>query len=176
MQKYTTIQIALTGVIAALYTAITYVLQPISFLAIQVRVSGALILLLPLFPEATLLGVSLGVLFANMTSPLGPIDLLSAPITLLAMIPLYLLRKKGIAAILAGGAIKSIVIAIWVSAMLQWAFGAPMALNFPLVLIGDLIAVIGLGSVLYVVLKRALPASLSIKAESNRENENPKTS
>jgi len=155
--------IAMAAIIAALYFTITIVLQPISFLAIQVRVSGALILLLPLFPEATLFGVSIGVFFANMISPLGAVDLISAPVTLVAMLPLYLFCKKGKKTdtmVIVGGVIKCIVIAAWVSLLLFWVFGIPFVINFPLVLIGDAIAVIGIGFPLFKVLHRYLPGAL----------------
>lgn len=159
-------KIAMTAVIASLYFAITIVLQPFSFLAIQVRISGALILLLPLFPDATLFGVSIGVLFANMVSPLGAIDLISAPVTFVAMLPLYFICKKGKkndALIIAGGAIKCVVIAAWVSLLLISVFELPywaFWLNFFLVLIGDVIAVIGIGFPLYKILHRYLPGAL----------------
>ena len=166
-------KIAMTAIIGALYFVITIVLQPISFLAIQVRVSGALILLLPLFPEATLFGVSIGVLFANMFSPLGLIDLVSAPVTFAAMLPLYLFCRKGKqndALIIVGGAIKSVVIAAWVSLLLYWVFGIPVEINFPLVLIGDAIAVVGIGFLLYKLLHRYLPGNINA---GNIEQPNP---
>jgi uncharacterized membrane protein len=160
--RQSSLNAALTAIFAALYFAITVIFQPISFLAIQVRVSGALILLCALFPEPILAGVTIGVFFANMLSPLGAIDLISAPITFLAMLPLYFLRKRGDGWIIFGGALKSVVIAAWVSLELRWVYHIPFIVNFPLVLIGDLVAVLVIGYPVYRVVKRYLPNFVSV--------------
>ena len=58
-------KIAVSGVIAALYVALTLLFQPISFYSIQFRVSEALMLLPLLFPESWI-GLSIGCLLANL--------------------------------------------------------------------------------------------------------------
>ena len=58
-------KIAVSGVIAALYVAFTLIFQPISFYAIQFRISEALMLLPLLFPESWI-GLTLGCLTANL--------------------------------------------------------------------------------------------------------------
>lgn len=70
------VQIALIG---ALYTALTLAVAPISFGAIQFRISEALTLL-PLFSPMGIWGVTFGCLFSNLlgfllgTNPIGLID------------------------------------------------------------------------------------------------------
>lgn len=53
------------AMIAALYTAVTFVLAPISFLAVQVRVSEALTLL-PVFDPMAIVGVTIGCMLSNL--------------------------------------------------------------------------------------------------------------
>jgi uncharacterized membrane protein len=153
-------EMALTAIFAAAYTALTLVLQPISFLSVQVRVSGALIMLLPLFPNPVLIGVTIGVFLSNLASPLGPIDLISSLVTLAAMIPLYLMRdgKKWI--VMLGGFIKSVIISLWVSYMLQTMIGLPFSVSFLSVLIGDTIAVVGIGSILLFSLQKKIKGAI----------------
>lgn len=71
MKKYlTTRSLCLSAVIAALYAALTLAFQPISYGAIQFRISEALTLLPALFPQA-IPGLTLGCLISNLFSPLG---------------------------------------------------------------------------------------------------------
>lgn len=56
------------GVIAALYAALTAVLQPLAFGALQFRPSEALTMLPLLFPEA-IPGLTVGCVLANLLSP-----------------------------------------------------------------------------------------------------------
>ncbi len=92
------LRIALCGVIAALYTAASLALTPLSFGNIQLRAAEALTLLPVLFPEA-ILGVTLGcgltnaigaVLGANI---LGPLDVLFG--TAATLIAALLTRRLG---------------------------------------------------------------------------------
>lgn len=144
----------LTSIFASLYAAITLVFQPISFLTIQVRVSGALIFLLPVFPIPVLVGVSIGVLLANLVSPLGAIDLVSAVVTFVSMLPLYFLREKNDGWKVMGALFKSVVISAWVAWMLDFTLGVPFEVTWYWILVGDGIAVVGLGFMLYKSVKK----------------------
>jgi uncharacterized membrane protein len=68
-------RIAVIAMVAAVYIAVTIGLAPISFGAIQLRVSEALTLL-AFFNPIFVPGLTLGVLIANFASPYGPIDML----------------------------------------------------------------------------------------------------
>lgn len=71
MKKYlTTRSICLSAIIAALYAALTLLLQPISYSNIQCRVSEALTLLPAVFPQA-IPGLTLGCLISNLFNPMG---------------------------------------------------------------------------------------------------------
>ena len=56
--------LCLAAMIAALYLALTLLFQPISFGAVQLRVSEAMTLLPAVFPEATI-GLTLGCFLSN---------------------------------------------------------------------------------------------------------------
>lgn len=58
-------KVAISGIIAALYVALTLAFQPISFYSIQFRISEALMLLPLLFPESWI-GLTVGCLLANL--------------------------------------------------------------------------------------------------------------
>lgn len=80
------------ALIAALYVAITYVLLPISFGALQLRVAEALTVLPILYPEA-IPGLFVGVLVANTLGGLGPVDMVVGSLTtLLAAWATYRMR------------------------------------------------------------------------------------
>ncbi|MCI8622722.1 MAG: QueT transporter family protein [Provencibacterium sp.] len=79
--KTKTYSLASAGLIAALYTALTVALGPLSYLAVQVRISEALTLL-PIYSPAAVWGVTLGCLLSNLigvlmgTNILGVFDVL----------------------------------------------------------------------------------------------------
>ena len=99
MKNRTLRQITAAGVIAAAYAAISLVLAPITFGAVQCRVSEALTLL-PVISPAAVWGVTLGCAITNGVGAatganfLGLIDLLvGTAATLLAAITSRLLGK-----------------------------------------------------------------------------------
>jgi len=71
MRKFTTKELTLAAVVAALYAALTMALP--AFSPIQLRVSEALTVLPFLFP-VTAPGLTVGCLVANLLSPYGPVD------------------------------------------------------------------------------------------------------
>ena len=80
------------AVVAALYTAISIVLAPISYGAVQLRVAEALTLL-PVFGPEAVVGVTLGCLLTNILGS-SPIDAVFGTLaTLLAALLTYLLRN-----------------------------------------------------------------------------------
>ena len=70
---------------AALYTALGYIFQPISFLGIQFRIAELIVGMCILFPYEGLIGKVLGVFLVNLTSPLGLIDLNSCWVNIPAL-------------------------------------------------------------------------------------------
>ena len=63
-KKYSALYLAQSGAIAAIYVVLTMVFRPISFGAVQVRVSEALTLL-PVLSPVAVAGVTVGCLLTN---------------------------------------------------------------------------------------------------------------
>lgn len=150
--------VATTGITAALYAVMVQVFHPISFLQINIRIANALLGLIPLMGWPAILGISIGVLIGNLTSPLGPIDLLSFLPTFLGCYIIYLLRKSAVSVIL-GLFVYSVIISAWVSFMLWYVLKLPYLLSFLYVLVGSLISNVLMGFLLYKALSK-LPLPL----------------
>ncbi len=84
----------MSAVIAALYVALTLIFAPISFWAVQFRVSEALCIL-PFFTPAAIPGLTIGCLLGNFLSGAAIYDVVFGSLaTLLGAIGSYLLRKN----------------------------------------------------------------------------------
>lgn len=82
------------AIIAALYVALTVAFQPISFGAIQFRISEALTIM-PLFTPAAVSGLFIGCLLANFLGGAVIIDIICGSLaTLIGAVLGYLLRKN----------------------------------------------------------------------------------
>lgn len=88
----TTRSLCVSAVIAALYAALTLLLAPISFGAVQLRVSEALTLLPMAMPQA-IPGLFVGCLVANLYTGLLTDIIFGSLATLLAAVGTYLLRR-----------------------------------------------------------------------------------
>jgi uncharacterized membrane protein len=112
--------IALNAITAALYAAISLILSPISFYALQFRVSE-LMTLLPLINPSLGIGVTLGCFITNLYSPFGLPDIIFG--TLSTALTVYFVGrvKKRTVALLAPTAFSSIV-AVVISIMTNAPF------------------------------------------------------
>ncbi|RBP38967.1 QueT transporter family protein [Garciella nitratireducens] len=138
------------GIIAALYTSITIVLAPLSYGAIQIRVSEAL-MVLPFFTPAAIPGLFIGCILANLNSPLGIIDIIVGSLaTLIAAWITWKIKKKPWVPM------PSIVInAIFVPFVLKYALGLPYFPSMLWVALGQAIACYGFGYPLLVLLNKS---------------------
>ncbi len=75
MRRFSTRELTLAAVTAAVYAALTILIPGPSFGFTQLRVAEALAVLPFLFP-ATAPGLAVGCLIANLLSPYGPLDML----------------------------------------------------------------------------------------------------
>lgn len=83
-----------SAAIAALYTALSVVLQPVSFGPVQLRISEALCVLI-LYTECAGPGLVIGCVITNLFSPYGIIDVIcGAAATLLAVLFSRLFRNR----------------------------------------------------------------------------------
>ena len=94
MKKRSTLYLAQSGAITALYVVLTLVFAPISFGAVQVRVAEALTIL-PLFTSAAIPGLFLGCVLANLLGGGIVLDVVFGSLaTLLGAVFGYVLRKN----------------------------------------------------------------------------------
>lgn len=76
MKKNRIRRVAVCAVIAALYAAATLALAPVSYGAVQFRISEALVLLPFIYP-ASAWGLTVGCALANILSPYGALDMVA---------------------------------------------------------------------------------------------------
>lgn len=154
--KTTLYQIAFGALIAALYSALTYAFAPISYNAVQFRISEVLTIL-PCFTPAAIPGLTVGCIIANIGS-FNPIDMVVGTFaTLLAAIATYLFRNvkiKGIpfisflAPVVFNGIIVGLEIAIVFVKNIK-----TFPVNALWVALGELVVVFVLGIPLYLLLQ-----------------------
>lgn len=118
--------------IAALYTVLTLILQPISFGPLQLRVSEALTLLPCLWPEA-IGGLFIGCFLSNMVGGYGILDAVVGSLaTLLAAVCTYRLRKNRWLAALPPVLINAVAIGL----LLYFITEEPLSLPLTMLQIG----------------------------------------
>lgn len=145
------------AVIAALYVALTYIasLLGLSSGVIQIRLSEALCVL-PLFLPASIPGLYIGCLLANILTGCAALDILMGPIaTLMGAVGTYLLRSHPRLALLPPILSNAIIVPI----VLRYGYGMGDAMWYMVVTvgIGEVISVGILGSLLAAALRSRLP-------------------
>ena len=146
----TTRSLCVSAIIAALYAAATLLLAPISYGAIQCRLSEALTLLPMLLPQA-IPGLFVGCLVSNLLSPMGMnvLDIIFGSMaTLLAAMGTYCFRTRPLLA----AACPVVANAVIVGLVIALSSNLPVALTMAEVGIGEALAV-ALGFVLLAALK-----------------------
>jgi uncharacterized membrane protein len=129
--------------IASIYAVLTIALGPFGYSWIQVRISEALTPLPYIFGFSAVLGLTLGVVIANVFSPIGLPDLVFGPIlTLLAAILSWKLNfgRRSMACLY-----PVVVNAFGVSAYIAGFYGVPYEMGVLSIGIGEFIAVFLLG-------------------------------
>lgn len=141
------------ALIAAIYVVVTFVLRPLAFGPVQVRVSEMLCVL-PVFTPAAVPGVAIGCLLANIFGgAILPDVICGAIATLAGAVLTYRLReKKRILAVLPPIASNAVIIPF----VLKYAYGEPFSIPFMMftVGIGEVMSAGVLGLMLAAVLDR----------------------
>jgi len=137
-ERNLSLKIALTAITAALYIALGYIFQPISFLGLQFRVAELIMGMCLIFPLEGLVGNVIGVFFVNLTSPLGPIDLIGCLVNIPALYCIIVFRNKKWLKYL-GGIFYALIISIYVAIVLYAVLALPLWLMFVQVLISEVI-------------------------------------
>lgn len=153
MSKNTTLRIATAAIVAAAYAALTIVLAPISYGAIQFRVSEALTVI-PFFMPCTVWGLWVGCILANLYTG-SVVDILFGSLaTLLAALLTAWFGKQGNTAKnrLLGCLMPVLFNAVIVGAVLTWGYQI-QTLSSPLASYGLNALTVGLGElgVLYLI-------------------------
>ena len=103
MQKneiFNTVNMVRLALVAAIYVAITLLIQPLGYGAIQFRVSEALVLL-AFYRKDYSVSLILGCFIANLFSPFGLYDIIFGTLaTTAAVIPMYYMKNIYIASLL----------------------------------------------------------------------------
>ena len=145
----TTRSVCLSAMIAALYAALTLLLAPISYGAIQCRISEAMTLLPILLPQA-IPGLVIGCLVANLLSPVAIWDVIFGTLaTLIAALGTYKLRKKPLLAALCPVVANGVIVGV----MLAVFYSLPLWMTMLEVAVGEAVAV-ALGFILLAALRR----------------------
>ncbi len=117
MKKLNTRQIALNGIVAGLYAAITILTASFAYGNLQFRISEALMMLL-LFEPSLTIGLTIGCLIANLFSTVSVLDIvIGTAATLLACLLTTRIKKPWLAPLP-----TILVNAVMVGAMLSWLY------------------------------------------------------
>ena len=145
--------LAYGAAIAAVYTALTLMFAPISFGAVQFRISEALCIL-PFFTPAAVPGLFLGCLISNLLCGAAALDVVFGSIaTLIGAVCSLYLGKKSKWLVCLPPILSNTIIIPWV---LRFAYGSEDMIIFAMVTvaIGEILAVGVLGNGLMLALER----------------------
>lgn len=150
MKKLNVKIIAEAAIIAALYAALTWLLAPISYGAIQFRISEVLVLL-AVFKPRYAVGLIIGCFVANIPSSLGWWDMIFGTLaTTLAVLPMIKIKKLWIAAIF-----PVISNGIIIALELYFALSIePIWLSILTVALGEAVVLYALGVPIMLIIKR----------------------
>lgn len=150
------------AVIAALYTALTYLASAmnLAYGAVQFRFSEALTVL-PVLTPAAIPGLTLGCILSNLASPFGIWDIVFGSLaTLLACVITYFTRKitiKGLPVLspIITSLVNGLIIGIEISAFMPQGFTfKAMLIEGSYVFLGEIVITFALGLPLFSALKR----------------------
>lgn len=145
-----TMFIVRSAVIAALYAALTLALYPISYGAVQFRVSEALTLLPIVMPEA-IPGLFVGCLVSNLIGSATPWDIIFGSLaTLIAAILTYATRRNKILAAFWPVLCNTVIVGL----VLALTLDLPVFLTMGEVGLGELAVVYTVGMAMLAALKR----------------------
>ena len=135
------------GLLAALYVVLTYIMAPISFWAIQFRLSEILVLAC-FFDKKKIVGLTLGCFLSNLVSPLGLIDLgFGTLATFLACLGI-IFSKHLIVAIIFPVIFNGIIVGLEL-----YLIGEPLWFSIGMVALGEL-GVMVVGYVILMLIKK----------------------
>ncbi len=158
--KKNTVYLVQGAFIAALYSALTYFFEPISFSGTQLRISEALTVLPALTPGA-IPGLTVGCIIANLSGPYGLADIVFGSMaTLLAALCTYCarnikFRNLPILSAFFPVIFNSIIVGAEIAVLASGGFTLPLLLSSAVsVALGEAIVCIACGLPLYSALNK----------------------
>lgn len=145
-------KIVYAAVIAAIYVVLTLLFKPVSFMAIQFRISEILVIL-PIFTVSAIPGVFVGCLLANYFAGAALLDILLGSLaTLIGAYGTYYLRKRPILASLP----PIIANAVIIPYVLRYAYGVEDLIIFMIfsIFISEFIIIGIFGNLFRIVLEK----------------------
>lgn len=150
MKNFTINDLVRQAVIGSLYVVLVIIFYGLSFDAIQFRVAEILLVLV-LFDKKSVVGLTVGVIIANLFSPMILYDLVfGVAATVIALLLMLYLRKWPYIALLMPSLINGPIIGL----MLFIATGAPFLLTSLQVFIGEFVVTYVFGLPIYYLLKK----------------------
>ena len=156
MRKFSTRDITMTAVIAALYVAMTYISAALGLSsgAIQFRISEAMYAL-ALVSHCAVPGLTVGCLLANMLTGCLPWDIVFGTLaTYIGALGAYKMRRHGKWALLIPVASNALIVPF----VIAWVYGVETAIPILIITvgIGEAVCAFGLGALLYPVIKNKM--------------------
>lgn len=149
MENFNARRITRIGVVSALYVALTLSLSFLAYRDIQFRIAEALMLLC-FFDKDYIIALTVGCFIANLFSPMAIDMLVGTSATLVAAIPMYLLRKQGsLPRMMICSLFPVISNGFIVAAELKLAYGSPYWLSVGTVALGEFVCVTIAGTALF---------------------------
>lgn len=127
------------ALLAAGYYILTISFSSISYGEVNFRVAGLLFAFVPIFGLPSIVGLGVGQFLANLSSPLGSLDLVSPLFGVSGFVIIFLLRKRGDLILYGGYLAHSLLISLWVSFIISFVEELPYLPLFYYVLIGNAI-------------------------------------
>lgn len=149
MNRISVSTMAQIGVIAAVYAALTIVLAPLSYGAVQIRIAEALMLLC-VARKRWCVALTIGCLIANLFSSMAIDILVGTAATMIAAVVIHWVKRPAIAAV-----IPALVNGLLVGWELNVFMEVPFWYAFGTVALGELIAVAAIGLPLYYAAMRS---------------------
>lgn len=150
MKNFSILDLSRQAIIAAIYVVLVFALQWISFGDIQFRVAEFLLILV-FFDKKSVVGLTLGVVIANLFSPMLAYDMtFGVAATLLTLTSMILLRKWPYVALLMPALFNGILVGY----SLYLAFDLPFIISAASVAIGEFTVTYVFGLPLYYILKK----------------------
>lgn len=144
-----TLELAKSAIVAALYVALTVVLAPFSYGAIQVRIAE-MFNFLPLYNKRYIWAVTVGVFISNLFSQVGPIDLVVGTLSTLFVLLINVKVTENMKSMKQKMAVSTIICAVsmfTIAAELTFVAGLPFFYSWLTIGVGEFIAM-AVGSVI----------------------------